>query len=1139
MYPFIIILFFFSGFASLIYEILWTRFFGLMIGNTTLAVSCVLAAFFSGLALGGRYFGKRADAHASPMRLFAFLEVGILAGAVLLLLLRWPIEALLTWFHPRLLSAPSLYYLIKFIIAFAVMLPSTFFMGGTLPVISRAFIRFERPIGRPIGLLYGMNTLGAVIGCLSSAFIFLRLFGMTTTYLVAMGVDVLIAGAAWSISHHHRLVNAAYSSTEPPVSGEERVILAAMALSGFIALSYEILWSRVLVFILTNATYSFSIMLAAFLFSLAVGGFLGGRWADRSKTPLRLLGFIEIGVGIFAALAIYLLIKLPIIHNALFAPSPITSWWQWNGIRFLEAFLVTSLAAVLLGVTFPVAVKSLAIRHNRLGGSVGNLYFYNTLGGVLGSALTGLVFISLFGTAACMNLMIILNIALGTYLLLRQRGIHIVLFSALTLGLACAAVRFTPRLLFTRSYSMSEKDYPLIAMREGIEGTVTVHQHANGIGGEKRIDVDGLNVAGSSFMLRTLQLLQGHLPLFVSADAESVMQIGFGTGQTSYAALLHPIHSFELVEISPDVLRLAAEQFRELNHDVMQDPRFQPLILDGKNQVKYSRDRYDVIMNDANYAVATASASLFTRDHFELGRQKLNRGGVFSTWMTTDLHPQDFQIVLKTFQSVFPHAVLWMAPNCVNKQVVLMGSSEPLVIDWRKWNERFAQTGESLAEVNILSPYDLMACLLIDEQGMARLCRDAKVNTDDRPILEFSTRDVRARDLCAFQNLSAMLSEPPNWQQYVRGLPESSNVRTEAIGRLERTYGASRLMFQGILQFYQGQTKKALETMLNSSRLIPESRLASGFYKEMDQLTLRLHQTVNHDPGNSAHRLTLARHYIGLERYDEAGQQLRHLLEQRPDDPFIAYDYARCLLQQGKLDSARVWSDRCLLSNESFAGGWFLAGLIAEEQNQRPAAIDDFKHALTTDPRMHEAYSRIGRLYLEAGDYTQAATYLTKSLDLVPFQSGAVRNLADCYLFRNQPDPAIHWYQKVIQMGDADAKLYHNLGNALFLRQDYKAAVQQYQKSLQLQPSNAEVYYNLGNAFVRLNEDRKAVATYEQAIRLNTDQPDYFNNLALVRRKMGDLQSSLQVFAQGLRRHPASDLLRKNQQETMAMFKQE
>ena len=1135
MQIFMLILFFLSGFASLVYEVLWARLFGLLLGNTTLAISCVLAAFFTGMALGGRFFGRRAVLHARPLRLFAVMEAALCASALFILLLRTPVEALFTALHPALLPHPLPYALLRFLVAFLTMLPATFFMGGTLPVMSRAYLRREGSGAGALGALYGVNTLGGMAGCLAAAFFFLRYLGFTLAFAVAIAIDLAIAAAAWALARRRRpaLAGAAHPAV-PAFSAAEKTILAALALSGCIAMSYEVLWTRILVFALTSATYSFSIILAAFLFSIALGGLAGGRWAERSSSPRRLLGLLEIGAGLSAVAALLLLLQMPHLQKLLFTPSPTTTWWAWNGIRFLQAFLVTSLAAFLLGATFPVAFRALDRAGEHRSAAIGELYFYNTLGGVAGSLLTGLVLIAWLGAAAALLLMILLNLALGFWLwrgATLRRGL---VGAAAALLLALVLIRLTPATLLARIYSIAEEEYPLVALREGIEGTVTVHRQPASDGGERRIDVDGLNVAGSSRMLRTLQLLQGHLPLLVHPNPQRALQIGFGTGQTSQAALSHPLAAFQLVEISPDVLRLSAELFKDLNQGVMRDPRFQPLLMDGKNQLRYTRERYDIIMNDANYAVATASASLFTRDHFENGRSKLQPGGLFSTWMTTDLDPEDFRIVLRTFQSVFPHAVLWMAPNCINKQVVLMGSTSPLHFDWANWQARWPQAAAALEGVDITSPYDLFACLLLDEQGMARLCKEAAVNSDDRPVLEFSTRDIRARDLCAFQNLSAMLAEPPDWRQYLAAAPGRPAPSPEEMARLERYGRASRQLFQGMLLFYQGQNKRALATMLNSSRLIPESRLASGFYAETDRQTLRLFQAMNREPAVPGPRLTLARQYIGLERYSEASALLRPLLRQEPPDPAAAYETARVLLAQGKSDSARLWIDHSLRQRPRMAGSWFLSGRIAESAGDPQRALQAYRTALNLDPGMHEAHARMGHVLLQQGDYAPARENLLASLRNAPAQPAVAAEMGDLCLFQQNPEQAVAWYRRALRLGSSEVHTWHNLGNGLAMLGQFAEAVPAYRAALALAPDRAELHYNLANALIRLGEDQEALQLLQRAIDLDPGQADYYNNLAMLYDKMGARTRALQVLEAGLRRHPGAELMIRNLQTLRA-----
>lgn len=1142
----VLVLFFLSGFSGLLYEVVWTRVFGLIFGNTTLAISTVLAAFMSGLALGSVILGKFSDRMKNHLKIYAFLELGIGISALLVPLLKIPIEGLFAAVYPFLENNPLALNLFKFLVAFLIMLPATFLMGGTLPVLSHSLVRAREKLGMDLGRLYSINTFGAMMGTLVTGFFLIRLIGVFSSIPTAVFVNFIIAITAFILARSFPAGTVPEEkSPKTFLDRNSKIVTAVMAISGFVALSYEVLWSRVLVFVFTNSVYAFTVILTTFLFGIAFGAYAIGRFADRSRQPAALLGWIQAGIGVTVFFASLLLINLPDLHYRIFTLEPNTTWWHWNAIRFFEAFLVMFLPTFLMGASFPVAAKAVVTSLTKLGSGLGVLYFFNTIGGVLGSFLTGFVFISLFGASATMAGLIALSLAAGIFLILQERfemkpkRVFAYLIPALVL--LALAVQFTPKKLFTVAYSTTERDLELIDYREGVEGTVTVHLQKTPFEQKKRIDVDGLNVAGTSFMLRTLQTLQGHLPLIVHGNAEKVLQIGFGTGQTSYSALLHPIEQFTLVEISENVLELSALHFQEINKGVMENPRFRPVILDGKNYLKYTGEKYDVIMNDANYAVATGSASLFTRDHFEYCKSKLKPGGLLSTWMTTDLDPQDFKIVLKTFQFVFPYSVLWMAPNCINKQVVLMGAAEPLALDFEKMRELFAdpRIRPEFAAININSAFDLLDCLLLDPEGIARIAAAVPINTDNHPILEFSTRDIRSRDFCAYQNLAAMLIYPPRLNSMVTGLPADSGERNNVEENLQRHFSASRKLLSGMMEFYQGKTGKALETLLNGSRLIPESDLAAYYYTNMDMITWELNREMVKNPENPEAQLKMARHQIGLRQYDAASKLLSRITHRGGDDPFVDYEIARCYLGKTELDSAEYYLRKSLEVNDRLSGAWYFLGQILSRQGKPGEALEAQQRAVVLDPRMYEAHNAAGAIYQAQQKYEEAAAAYRASLSVMEFQPEITGNLADCFLEMKEIPEAISMYQQALKMGNESPSLIFNLGNAYFFNKQYDLATDCYRQAIALDSANPEFYYNLGNTLVMQGNLPAAADVFVQAVQLNPQEPDYYNNLAMCYRSLGDLQTAMQVFNRGLKSAARSELLIQNAQATQKLLEAE
>lgn len=263
-------LFLISGFCGLVYEIVWTRIFGLIFGNTTLAISTVLAAFMLGLSLGALILGRLADSLKSPLKIYALLELGIGGFALLIILLRNPVEQLFISIYPLLNHLPFVFILIKFLTSFLLMLPATFLMGGTLPVLSRAFIRSDERVGSGVGTLYGINTFGAVLGVFLTAFMLISTLGVNGSIRLAVMLNILIAAAALIISRLNQESLALPAVIKKPEQdrSDTRIILWVMGLSGFCALAYEILWSRILVFVLSNSVYAFALMLAAFCWVL-------------------------------------------------------------------------------------------------------------------------------------------------------------------------------------------------------------------------------------------------------------------------------------------------------------------------------------------------------------------------------------------------------------------------------------------------------------------------------------------------------------------------------------------------------------------------------------------------------------------------------------------------------------------------------------------------------------------------------------------------------------------------------------------------------------------------------------------------------------------------------------------------------
>ena len=751
----VIILFFLSGASSLIYEILWMRMFTQVFGSTTTATATVLSAFMAGLALGSYLIGSYADRHPqSALRLYAYLEgmIGIFGLSMPFL-----IKALYSIYGWIFTSFGNDYYILgisRFFLSLLLILIPTTFMGATLPVLSKHFVFSHRTLCRWVGVLYGVNTFGAVVGSFISGFFLIEWLGVTWSIRTAALTNFVIAAFAIMLAGFGRKNLDADRS--PPADdmadsdeagdvttdGVRKLLLAVCFGAGFMSLAFEVIWVRMLVFVLDSTVYAFCTMLTSFLFGIMLGGFLISALYSKIKSELRWLAVLETLIGISGFATIVLLARIPEINSLLRKAIGYVSeggWWTTTAVKFFEAFSIMLIPTILMGMAFPLICKIYTRSIKQLGGSIGAVYAVNTFGAVLGSLVGGFLMIPLLGTIKSIAILSTVGIVLGGVLLFTAPArIAKWFYGAVALTLAaCLVFTWTSDDLLARAYSIPEPGSKLAYYHEGRSGTITIHVYP---GEERVISVNATNVAGTQFGLRTTQKLQAHIPMLVHGQAKRVLQIGFGSGESCHVLSTYPVEQIDLVEIDADVLKASDEFFLDLNQGVVSHPKFNPIIMDGKNYALLSDEKYDVIMNDSTFPGKSGSASLYTRDHFLACRERLNEGGVMSSWVPFELWPSDFQNIVKTFQSVFPNTTLWLAGNCRNKHALLLGTVGPFQVDFDRVVElmEIPAVKADLDEIRLGDPYVLMGSLALDPTTAERYSRHAPISSDEHPTLEFT-----------------------------------------------------------------------------------------------------------------------------------------------------------------------------------------------------------------------------------------------------------------------------------------------------------------------------------------------------------------------------------------------------------------
>ncbi len=388
---------------------------------------------------------------------------------------------------------------------------------------------------------------------------------------------------------------------------------------------------------------------------------------------------------------------------------------------------------------------------------------------------------------------------------------------AMLIATACALNHWLP---LAEVYARQEPG-KLLALIEGSGAAITVHQRKPD---DRVISINGVNVAGTNPILRATQKLQAHLPVCLHPSPRAVLQIGFGSGGTCYSVSLHPeVESIEVVELNPDVLKVAAAWFGDINHGVLDDPRVRARIVDAKSHVAVTSRMYDLILSDSTHPRFRGNAALYTRDYFANCARRLRPGGLLSTWLPLyGQSVEDIRGILKSLQSVFPHVQVWYANSEPHENTIVIASQQPIAIDPDRFSRRLAAAPVSadLAEVGINSTIQILDFFLLGDRAVAEFSRSGRLNTDDHPRLEFlAPMSLRRRQSWVEDFAALRLAREPITPYLVNASPEWR-------ARLDRWYAGTTWKLAGQSDELEGRAADAVKAYEEGVRLNPEDLLA-------------------------------------------------------------------------------------------------------------------------------------------------------------------------------------------------------------------------------------------------------------------------------------------------------------------------
>jgi spermidine synthase len=717
-----------SGAAALIFETLWVAQLSRVVGVELHAVTIALSAFFAGLAIGGVVFGRLADRSARPLRLYAALEAGAagLGLASTFLLAR---------------VAPLYVSLQDSIGAFAWILPCVLVavpaicIGGTLPALLRALHPGDRGVAPATGRLYAANTLGAVGGTLATPFLLVPALGQMGTGISACLLQLAVAAVAvtltWPGEEQVRVPKPVAAA-----AGDARLALALYAAAGAVAMGYEVIWSELLVQFLSTRAYAFAVMLATYLAGLALGSYLYARRDRSGADPWRTFGFLMAGAGVSAVVIVALL------GDWITGAQTFAGMWAMRvtGRETAEVtarFIVAAGAVLLvptmfLGAAFPAAAR-LTARASTAGRAVGLTLAINTLGGIAGTLLAGFILVPQLGLVRAIGFLASAGGVLGAIAIVKSgRGKSA---AAVMVAAILAVVGLTPADKMARL--LAERRAGRLAFyEEGTGGTVAVIEQDTPAGSFRRLYIQGVSNSGDTLASLRYMRLQALLPLLIhGGEPRSALVVGMGTGITAGALLAEPALERRVVaELLPAVVR--AVPLFSGNFSLASDRRVEVRVGDGRHELLRRRERYDLITLEPPPPSAAGVANLYSRDFYELCRDRLKAGGIMAQWWPLPTqNDEDSQSLVRSFLDVFPYATVWTTEL---HEMLLVGSMTPMPLDGARIADRFArpETASALREVGVESVAALLATWITDRAGLEAYAGDAPAVTDDRPRIE-------------------------------------------------------------------------------------------------------------------------------------------------------------------------------------------------------------------------------------------------------------------------------------------------------------------------------------------------------------------------------------------------------------------
>ncbi len=955
----------------------------LVFGHTIYSVSVVLSAFMAGLGLGSYLWGTTIDKAGKPLLIYGKIEFLIGATAALLSILFSNFAPIYGWLYQWLPDSLFITGLLKTTLAFSLVLIPTILMGATLPIMAKYFVTEESNTGKQVGYLYAINTFGAAAGCLLAGYFLIEHLGVLQTAWLAATVNIVIGIICINtVKKSEPETPIGWDIPKPAplslqVDKENIIWIITSFLCGFTALAYEVVWTRILVFGIGSTVYSFSLMLANFLFGITVGGLLIVPFFKRKFDFRLLLTLFQFAIGIYLIFSLY---KSSWILSSFIRPlrleSPLTEFW----IDMRNASALMFVPTVLFGMSFPVLTHLVTRGSQNIGSSLGMVYGVNTLGGILGSLFAGYLMLPNFGSQNTLASLAMINLLTGIMLFATSSYFSGVIrkFAAVSLSGLLAAILLTMpdnllKGIFMRN-SLGEKNPErLVYLDEGLTTTVAVFNDDDDNSGIKRksLILNGVNMSANHMDSQKYMTLLSYIPLLLTENPKDVLVICFGTGLTSGAAGVYPgIDSVDAVDISPGVFR-SAKLFSDTNYDAVNNPKVNKIVQDGRNHLLTTSKAYDVITAEPPPPTNAGAVNLYTHEYYELAKRSLKPGGIVSQWIP--LHSQTETHIhehFRTFLDSFPYVMGWYP---VKNELILIGSNDPIDIDFRKIEKRMKdpKINQVMKTIGFENPYSLLGSIWFLKNELQQLGSKQNLISDNNPSLEF------------------FLSSP-------------EGISKKAITNLL----TNRSSFDAVL--------KEIKNLENS-----EEETFRSFWG----------QRINSDFAGDVFNLGIAQ--INNKNWNAAIANFREAVKLNPNYVLAHYFLGNALARTGNFEMAEIHFRNAIQLQPDYAAAYNDLGNTLAAQGNPEEAMTHYKKAAEIKPDYVEAHINLGISWDEKQEFKKAILHFKEAIRLQPENANAHLSLGNSFYNNKNPQEAIAHYRTALKHQPNLIQAQNNLKKAL------------------------------------------------------------------------------------------------------------